>query len=245
VSLENRVAVITGGAKGLGKNISVEFLREGCRVLCAARDEESVSALRTLGGENVAFHKTDVRDPDSAAEAMAAAVERFGRLDILVANAGISHPGFAANADARQWADVLETNVLGTFHCVQAAIPHLKRSGDGRVITLSSALATRVAPGSSAYSVSKAAIETFTRICAIEVAGDGITVNCLAPGFIDAGMGRELAANEAIWPRYRDRLAMGRLGDAAEVARAAVFLAGADSSYVNGHVLEVNGGLNW
>lgn len=240
--LTGRVAVITGGTQGLGARIAEEFRREGCRIVCASRTGENNP---TTDVDQVVHHKVDVRDAQSARELMAAARDHFGRLDILVANAGISRPGFVATATAADWADVVETNLLGTFNTVQAAIPHLTDAGGGRIITLSSALATRIAPGSSAYSVTKAAIETLTRITAVELAARSITVNCLAPGLIDAGMGRQLSSNAAIWPQYERRLASGRMGRADEVARAAVFLAGPDSSYVNGHVLEVNGGLNW
>ncbi|MEU4744793.1 SDR family NAD(P)-dependent oxidoreductase [Actinosynnema sp. NPDC023658] len=242
MSLDGRVAVVTGGTKGLGRGIVEALSAEGCRVVCAGRDAAGVA---DLVGEDAVFHEVDVRDAGSATALMAAARDRFGRIDVLVANAGISHPGPVAAADPERWADVVATNVLGTFHCVRAVVPHLEEAGGGRIITMSSALATRVAAGASAYSASKAAVEAFTKVCAVELAGRGITVNCLAPGFIGTGMGARLAADDRVWPHYERKLALGRLGRADEVARAAVFLAGPDSSYVNGHVLEVNGGLIW
>jgi 3-oxoacyl-[acyl-carrier protein] reductase len=241
--LAGRVAVITGGTQGLGAQIAEQFRREGCRIVCASRGSDEKS--RPGEQDQVIHRKVDVRNAQSVRELMAAARDHFGRLDVLVANAGVSRPGFVETAAAADWADVVETNLLGTFNSVQAAIPHLTEAGGGRIITLSSALSTRIAPGSSAYSATKAAIEAFTRITAVELASRSITVNCLCPGLIDAGMGRQLSANTTIWPQYERRLAMGRMGRADEVARAAVFLAGPDSSYVNGHVLEVNGGLNW
>nr|UUG47302.1 3-oxoacyl-[acyl-carrier protein] reductase [Amycolatopsis sp.] len=243
--LDKRVAVISGGVRGLGRSIAMVFLAEGARVVAAGRHDDGMQELRAAGGDRVLFHEADVRDAESVRQLMAAAADRFGKLDTVVANAGTSAPGPIADASPRAWADVVHTNLVGTFHCVQAAVPYLEDAGDGRIITLSSALATRIAPGSSAYSTSKAGIEVFTRMAAVELAPKGITVNCLAPGFVDAGMGRQLAANDRVWPQYERRLAMGRLGRPDEVARAAVFLAGPDSSYVNGHVLEVNGGLNW
>ncbi|ONI76400.1 3-oxoacyl-ACP reductase [Actinosynnema sp. ALI-1.44] len=241
--LDGRVAVITGGSRGLGAQIAAVFCQEGCRVVCAGRSDEPSD--ESTGHERMIHHKVDVRDAQSVRELMAKARDHFGRLDVLVANAAVSLPGFVETAAAAAWADTVDTNLTGTFHCVQAAIPYLADAGGGRIITLSSALATRIAPGSSAYSATKAAIEAFTRIAAVELAPRSITVNCLAPGFIDAGMGRQLSADTTVWPQYERRLAMGRMGGADEVARAAVFLAGPDSSYVNGHVLEVNGGLNW
>src|SRR5205085_8910166 len=122
----------------------------------------------------VLFHEVDVRDAKSVRDLMAAAAGHFGRVDTVVANAGASAPGPITAADPQEWAEVVHTNLVGTFHCVQAAVPHLERAGDGRVITLSSALATRIAPGSSAYSTSKAGIEMFTRMAAVELAPTGI-----------------------------------------------------------------------
>jgi 3-oxoacyl-[acyl-carrier protein] reductase len=242
MSLKEKVAVITGGTKGLGRHIAEAFLREGCRVVCASRAPEQEPGLT---GDGVLSLQADVRDARSVDELMSVSAKHFGRLDILVANAGVSHPGPIATIPAAKWTEVFDTNLTGTLHCVQAIVPYFENNGGGRVITMSSALASRIAPGAGAYSASKAAIEMFTRVAAIELAGKGITVNCLSPGFVDTGMGARLAANADVWPRYESRLALGRLGRADEIAGAAVFLAGDDSSYVNGHVLEVNGGLNW
>jgi 3-oxoacyl-[acyl-carrier protein] reductase len=195
--------------------------------------------------DRLAFHPVDVREWRSVSDLMEMAVTRFGRLDVVVANAGVSRPGPVDALDTERWCEVIDTNLTGVFHCVRAAAPHLEGSGGGRIITVSSALAERVARGASAYCASKAAVEMFTKVCAIELAPKGITVNCLSPGFLDEGMGRELIANAAIWKQYGTRLAMGRPGTGQEAATAAVFLAGRDSAYVNGHVLEVNGGLDW
>jgi len=245
MKLKGKSAVVTGGTRGLGRAIAEEFLAEGARVVVASRQEGAAWELAARWGDAVGFREVDVRDPGSVASLMGAAAEQLDGLDIVVANAGVSRPGPVAALAAENWTQVLATNVTGVFHCVQAAVPHLAASGAGRLITLSSALAVRPTPGAVSYCASKAAVEALTRVAALELAARGITANCLSPGFIDEGMGRELAQNETVWPLFRDKLAMGRLGYADEVARAAVFLAGDDSSYVNGHVLEVSGGLTW
>lgn len=245
VWLEGKVAVVTGGTRGLGRAIADAYVAEGCRVMCAARDPGTVAEFIDARDGRVAFHPVDVRDPVSVRELMDATHQKFGRLDVLVANAGASRPGPAAEIDPKHWAEVIDTNVTGTFLCTRSAVPYLELDGGGRVITLSSALATRVAPGASAYAASKAAIEMFTRVTAVELAPRGITVNCLSPGFIDEGMGHELTQNERVWSHYRSKLALGRPGRGDEVASAAVFLAADAASYINGHVLEVNGGLGW
>ncbi|WP_019819635.1 SDR family NAD(P)-dependent oxidoreductase [Saccharomonospora saliphila] len=242
--LKGKVAVVTGGTKGLGRRIAEAYLDEGAHVVVAARDEASARPVLDKGGDRVVFRPVDVCSADSAARLTDAAVEHFGGLDIMVANAGVSRPGRVADLDPEQWQETVSTNFTGTFHCVRAAVPHLRASGAGRIITMSSALGSRVAPGASAYCATKAGVEMLTRVVAVELAADGITTNCLSPGLIDEGMGK-LLKNSPVWDQYAPKLASGRLGRADEVADAAVFLAGDEASYVNGHVLEVNGGLVW
>lgn len=237
VRLEGKAAVVVGCGTGLGRAIAETYLREGAKVMASGRSDPGLSGIP--------FYRADVRDPDVMAGLMAAGAREFGQLDVVVANAGVSRPGRVAVLPPADWIETMDTNVTGTFLAIQAAVPELERSGGGRIITMSSALGTRLAPGASAYCASKAAIEMLTKVAAVELADRGITVNCLAPGIIDIGMGRALAMNTAVWEKYRLRLAMGRLGRAAEVAAAAVFLASDDSSYINGHVLEINGGLDW
>lgn len=244
MSLADRVVVITGGTRGLGLTMARHFRAEGARVVCASRDDSTWAALREELPD-VLFHAVDVGVPESVRALYDAVHDRFGALDVLVCNAGVSRPGPVATLAVDHWREVVDTNLTGVFICVQEAIPYLEKSAAARIITVSSALATRVAVGAAAYSASKAALEMFTRTCAIELAGKGIQVNSVSPGFIDEGMGRALTGNPAIWSRMEPKLAAGRPGTADEVARATVFLAGDDSGYVNGHVLEVNGGLNW
>src|SRR5262249_40494296 len=153
-------------------------------------------------------------------------------LDILVANAGVSHPGPVAALALSRWREVIDTNLTGAFICTQEAVPYLEKSAHARIINVSSALATRVAAGAAAYSASKAALEMLTRTCAVELAPKGILVNAIAPGIVDEGMGRALVANPMVWARMEPKLVMGRAGTGDEVARAAVFLAGEDSAYV-------------
>lgn len=243
--LKSKVAVVTGGTKGLGRAITEAFLSEGARVVCAARDGNPVKDLLEAHPDGVAFQPVDVRDAASVAALMQAAADRFGRLDIVVANAGVSRAGPVRSLGAEQWDDTIATNLNGVLHCTQAAVPHLERGGGGRIINLSSAMSSRAFPGTAAYCASKAAIEMFTKVSAIEVAQLGITANCLSPGVIDEGMGRLLTQHAPVWSQLQGLLAMGRPGRAGEVASAAVFLAGDESSYVNGHVLEVTGGLLW
>ncbi|MFJ5927367.1 SDR family NAD(P)-dependent oxidoreductase [Kitasatospora sp. NPDC092948] len=243
LSLKGRTAVVTGANRGLGESVAEALLARGARVVCAARDEAAAEPLLALGGDRVLFHKTDVRDPDSVERAMAAAVDRFGGLDIVVANAAVNAPGPVAAISPEAWSEAVTINLSGTYHCLRAAVPLMRERGWGRIITLSSALSSRPMPGAGAYCATKAAVEALTRVAALEVAADGITVNCLSPGVTDRGMGQALAANERLWGQFLPKLASGRPGRGEEIGAVAAFLAGEESSYVNGAVIEVDGGL--
>ncbi|WP_131786677.1 SDR family NAD(P)-dependent oxidoreductase [Protofrankia symbiont of Coriaria ruscifolia] len=252
MSLQGKVAVITGGTRGLGRSIAEAYLAAGAHVLYAGRGgawpAESLTAesltAESVTAERSAFAPVDVTDAASVTGLFEIARERFGRVDVVVANAGISRPGAIADLAEPSWDEVIATNLTGVFRTVRAAVPHLRKEG-GRIITVSSVLAGRAVPAAGAYAASKAGVEALTRTAAVELAPLGITVNCLAPGFIAAGMGLALTSNEQVWSHFSTKLAGGRVGTAAEVARAAVFLAGPDSDYINGHILEINGGLRW
>jgi 3-oxoacyl-[acyl-carrier protein] reductase len=238
--LAGKTAVVTGASRGLGRVIAERYLAEGASVVCGARGPGSLETT-----DRFRFHPVDVTEPSSVAELMQYTVDTFGRLDVLVSNAGVSRDGRVERLEPKEWDEMVATNLTGVFLCTREAVPHLRAAGGGRIINLSSSMAGRVAVGAAGYCATKAAVEMFTKVCAIELAPKGILVNALAPGVIDEGMGHELAGNEKVWDVYRKRFALGRPGEAGEVADAAVFLAGAESSYVNGHVLEVNGGLLW
>ncbi|MFE0461175.1 SDR family NAD(P)-dependent oxidoreductase [Kitasatospora sp. NPDC058965] len=243
--LENRVAVITGGTRGLGRAIAQRYLEEGAQVLCAARRPHEIDELVQLHPGRVHYQPVDVTCPKSVDALMAAAEERWGRIDILVANAGLNRDGKVDRLPTESWDEMVATNLNGVFYCVQSAARRMVARGSGRIITVSSSMSSRVAIGAAGYSATKAAVETLTRVSAIELGRKGVQVNCLAPGVLEEGMGAEVADNPKVWEAYRSRFSLGRAGTLDEAAHGAVFLACAESSYVNGHVLEVNGGLLW
>lgn len=241
---QGQVAVVTGGTRGLGFAIAREFLNEGMSVVCASRSPGDFKALEEEYTDRVRYWQTDVTSPESVAGLMRAAVDLFGRLDVVVANAGVNRDGKVERLDPADWDVMIGTNLTGVYLCTHAAVPYLRDSG-GTIINVSSSMATRITVGAAGYCATKAAVEMFTRVTAIELGRYGIRVNALAPGILDEGMGKELIQNDRIWEKYRKRFALGRVGDVAEAARAAVFLASDDASYVNGDVLGVNGGLQW
>ncbi|MBO4207892.1 SDR family oxidoreductase [Micromonospora echinofusca] len=240
--LDGLTAVITGGTRGLGRALTEGFLDSGASVLAAARTEGDFGEIADRYGERAAFHPVDVCDADSLNRLMSAAVEQFGRLDIVVANAGVTRNGLIHKMSPTEWRDVMNTNLDGLFHTVQAALPHFGESG-GSILTVSSGMASYAAPGASAYIASKAATEAFTRCCAAEFANRNIRVNCISPGILTVGMGAAVGANERLRQLYWPRMLAGRAGEPHEVVAAAVFLASPAASYINGHVLDVTGGL--
>lgn len=241
---QGRVAVVTGGTRGLGFAIAREFLDEGMSVVCASRGPGDFKVLHDDYPDRVRYWQTDVTSPDSVAGLMSSAVDLFGGLDVVVANAGVNRDGKAERLAPADWDAMVATNLTGVYLCTHAAVPYLRDRG-GSIINVSSSMATRVTVGAAGYCATKAAVEMFTRVTAIELGRYGIRVNALAPGILSEGMGKELTQNDRIWETYRKRFALGRAGDVAEAARAAVFLASDDASYVNGDILEVNGGLQW
>ncbi|WP_030672626.1 SDR family NAD(P)-dependent oxidoreductase [Streptomyces cellulosae] len=243
--LRDKTVVVTGGTRGLGRSMAESFLAEGAHVVCAARNPYDIKELADEYPGRMLYQELDVTDPRSVEELLDAAVAAFGRVDVMVSNAGVSRDGKISRLTDEDWNATIATNLTGVFLGTRAAARRMTEQGGGRIINISSCLASRVAAGAAAYSASKAAVEMFSRTAAAELAPKGITVNCVAPGYVDAGMGKDVAANERVWETYRKRILLGRLGHGREIGAAAVFLASDEGSYVNGHVLEVNGGLLW
>ncbi|MFE3095014.1 SDR family NAD(P)-dependent oxidoreductase [Streptomyces sp. NPDC059248] len=242
MDLEGRTVVVTGGTRGLGRAVAHAMADAGAVVVAAARN---LPEPTPDGDRRIAAVEADVTVPASVDALMKTVNARYGGPHVVVANAGVSRPGPVAGLSDDHWAAVVDTNLTGVFHTVRAAVPYLRDAGGGRIITVSSILGRRAMPGAAAYCASKAALERFTEVCALELAADDITVNCLAPGFIDEGQGRALMADERLWPRLSATLATGRPGTGADVGAAAVFLASASSGYVNGAVLPVDGAVRW
>ncbi|UNL86787.1 SDR family NAD(P)-dependent oxidoreductase [Priestia koreensis] len=245
MKLKNKIAIVTGGTKGLGKAIAIGFLKEGATVICAGRQPYDFDKFSDPFPKQASYHEVDVRNPNSVKELVDKCVRVYGKIDIMVANAGILRDSTLVKMSYNQWFDSIDTNLNGVFNCTHAVIPHMIEKGGGHIINISSAAASRVNIGQANYCASKAGVEMFTKVAATELGPKGIMVNCLSPGIIEAGMGEKLRENEFIWKKYTKRMSLRRPGTGEEVAQAALFLATESSSYVNGHVLEVNGGLLW
>ena len=198
--LAGKVALVTGGGRGIGRAIAIAFAGAGAAVCCAARtrsEVDSVAAEIEAGGGQALAVRTDVVDLASVEKAVDETVGRFGGLDILVINAGVS-PGRSevAESDPASWGQTIAINLTGAYHCARAAIPYLKARGGGKIITIGSGMGHRGAPGSSAYSASKAGLWMLTRVLGQELRGDNISVNELIPGPVNTAMMPGPAARE-------------------------------------------------
>jgi NAD(P)-dependent dehydrogenase (short-subunit alcohol dehydrogenase family) len=247
--LEDKVAVISGGAGGAGRSASLLFAREGARVAILDFQEEAgaatVEAIRSQGGET-RFVPTDVSQENNVVDAVKTVIDAFGRIDVLFNHAGtlIVKPFLETTPD--DWRRLLDINLMGMIHTCRAVIPHMLDQGGGAIVNTSSISGLTAAPLESAYCVSKAACLQLTRAIAVEFRDRNIRCNALGPGFIRTGHGmRELEAlNAAGEPATEDDITrlQGRMCEPEEVAQAALFLASAESSFVNGEILVIDNG---
>ena len=242
--MKNRVAFITGASQGTGRACAHLLAEHGARVIAAARQQEKleqlVAEIRAAGGQAAAV-VMDVSSAESIAAAFRQAEEVFGKVEILVNNAGITRDGLAMRMKRESWDAVLATNLTGSFLCIQQALPGMVRARWGRIVNISSVVGETGNPGQANYVASKAGLIGLTKALAQEVASRNITVNAVAPGFIQTAMtdALEAAARERLLPL----IPLRRMGTDLDVAHAVRFLASDEAAYITGHVLHVNGGL--
>ncbi len=240
-----KVAVVTGGARGVGRGITEALLAAGASVLVCGRHQPPSHDLPTSGNRRAAFHVADVRQPDQAAAAVTAAAERFGRLDLLVNNAGGSPVAAAATASPRFVASVVSLNLLAPFTCAQAANAIMQDQADGgAIVNIGSVSGLRPSPGTAAYGAAKAGLVNLTRTLAIEWAPK-VRVNCVVAGLVAT----EAAADHYGGPQGMARVAatvpLGRMATPADIAGVCLFLASPLAGYVTGAVVEAHGGGEW
>lgn len=244
--LKDKVAVVTGGSRGIGRGICKAFAAEGARVAVVYRGNQAaadalVAEIGQAGGTARAY-QCDVANLPSVEECVKKVEVDLGPVDILVNNAGVIHDDLFVRLEPEHWNEVLQTNLGGAYHfCRAVAYPMMKRR-TGRIINLSSVAAQHVNMGQTNYAASKGAINSFTRALAVELAGRGVTVNAIAPGFIDTDMSAPVR-NKA-GDLIKKVIPMKRIGTPADIANVAVFLAGPESAYVTGQVITVDGGLS-
>jgi 3-oxoacyl-[acyl-carrier protein] reductase len=243
-SLKDKVAIVTGASQGIGRDTALALSKAGAKVAVAARNEEKLHALvqeiTAAGGEAFAV-KMDVADQEQVKSAFKQVTEKFGRLDILVNNAAITRDGLALRMKPEDWDAVLRTNLTGAHFCIQQALATMMRARAGRIINISSVVAEMGNAGQANYVASKAGLIGLTKAIAIEIASRNITVNAVAPGFIETPMTDVLS--DEVKEELKKRIPLGRMGTPGDVTAAIVFLASDEAAYITGHVLDVNGGM--
>ena len=244
-SLKDKVAVVTGASQGIGRDTALALAEAGAKVVVAARNEEKLAALvndiAAGGGEAFAV-KMDVADAEQVKAGFKQVIEKFGRVDILVNNAAVTRDGLAMRMKKEDWDAVLQTNLTGAHLCIQQVLPVMMKARAGRIINISSVVAQSGNAGQVNYVAAKAGLIGLTKAIAIEIASRGITVNAVAPGFIETPMTDVLP--DKVKEELKMRIPLGRMGSPKDVAAAIVFLASNEAGYVTGHVLNVNGGMH-
>jgi 3-oxoacyl-[acyl-carrier protein] reductase len=243
-NLKDKVVLVTGASQGIGRGTALALAEAGAKVAVAARNQEKlallVNEISAAGGEAFAV-RMDVAETEQVKAGFKAVLERFGRLDILVNNAAITRDGLAIRMKQEDWDAVLRTNLTGTHLCIQQALMPMMRARAGRIINITSVVAQMGNSGQANYVAAKAGVIGLTKAIAMEIASRNVTVNAVAPGFIETPMTDVLP--DKVKEELKLRIPLGRLGSARDVAAAIVFLASDEAGYITGHVLDVNGGM--
>lgn len=245
MNFQNKVVIVTGGSQGIGAAIVKAFYKRGAKVYFTGRDEEKMQRFcnelkkEPLGDIN--YFVGDVRDLKKVEEIVDAVYKKEGKIDVLVNNAGITKDNIILRMKEEEWTDVIDTNLKGAFYFTKCVLKYMIRQKYGKIISVSSVVGAMGNAGQSNYCASKAGIEGFTRAVAREVASRNITVNAVAPGYIETAMTEALS--EEVKNKLSSLIPLNRLGKPEDVANCVLFLASDYADYITGQVLHVNGGM--
>ncbi|PLX41677.1 MAG: 3-oxoacyl-[acyl-carrier-protein] reductase [Deltaproteobacteria bacterium] len=238
---KDKVVLVTGANRGIGRSIAEQFAVLGANVAVAARSKQNAEAVAEELGGGAAPFVLDVDDVDSIAACVKAVLERWGKIDVLVNNAGITRDGLAMRMKEADWQAVIDSNLTGAFNCTKAVLRPMMKARSCCVVNISSVVAAMGNPGQPNYCAAKAGLEGLTRSLAYEYADRGLRFNAVAPGFISTHMTDALGDDQSA--ALMEKIPLKRLGTGEDVAKAVIFLASEDASYITGQVLHVNGGM--
>jgi len=242
--LKGQTAVVTGGARGIGKEISLALARDGANIviadLIAEQSEETAEEIKKLNCKAL-IQKVDISKTADVENMVQNTINEFKTLDILINNAGVTRDTLMVRMKEEDWDFVLKVNLTGTFNCSKAAAKYMMKQRKGKIVNIASIVGAMGNAGQANYSASKAGIIGLTKTSARELASRNITVNAVAPGFIDTEMTRSL--NENIKQQLKEQIPMGKLGMPEDIANCIKFLVSDDASYITGQVIHVNGGM--
>jgi 3-oxoacyl-[acyl-carrier protein] reductase len=240
--LKNKAALITGGANGIGLATAQRFAREGAKIILWDLSEKGKTVVEDLNkqGHEAIFSKISVADQEQVLQGVSEAHKRFGRIDILINNAGITKDRTLLKMSKQEWDDVISVNLTGVFNCTQAVVPIMKEQNYGRIVSASSNVAIRGNYGQTNYVATKSAIIGMTKVWALELGRFGITANCIAPGFIQTAMTD--AMPEEVRKQSLAHIPVGKWGLPEDIANGYLYLASDEASFVSGICLTIDGG---
>jgi 3-oxoacyl-[acyl-carrier protein] reductase len=241
MSLEGKVALVTGASRGIGRSIAELLVERGATVIGTATSESGAAAISEYLGANGKGYALNVTEVESIETTLKAIAEEFGAIDILVNNAGITRDNLIMRMKDEEWLDIMDTNLTSIFRLSKAVLRGMMKKRCGRVINVGSVVGTMGNAGQANYAAAKAGVIGFTKSMAREVASRGVTVNTVAPGFIETDMTKALTDDQR--STTLAQVPAGRLGDPREIASAVAFLASSEAGYITGETLHVNGGM--
>ena len=242
-SLQDKIAIVTGASQGIGKTTAELFSKSGAHVVCVARNEKKIKSLATTiskNGFSASYKSCDISDGDLFQNTIKSVINDYGKIDILINNAGITRDSLVLRMKNHQWDDVLNTNLKGAFYATKSVLRSMMKNKYGRIINITSIVGLQGNSGQSNYSASKAGLIGFSQSVAKEVASRGITINCIAPGWIETEMTNNLPQD--IKSEIKKNIPMGKTGTTEDIAYTALFLASQESKYITGQTITVDGG---